>query len=172
MRKTTYLIMLLLCALCFANLKCKSTLDELPPETQEGKGTFAFLLNGEVWQPEGRAGLTTNFQPFLQPNGGTFSISTYRIKGSTDQGAGIFIRKLGGTGKYILDGVNHIIDFDDLNRGCQYVRYNGYIQEGIIEIIKYDMKNYIVAGRFEARLYNGKCDTIKITQGRFDIKFD
>lgn len=146
--------------------------NELPPETQEGKNTFGFLLNGEVWRPEGRAGLTNNFQPYLRPYGGEFSVGAYKKKGDIDQSIGVAIRNLTNIGIYTLDGYNGIIGFGDISKSCEYNWGGIDKQQGIITITKYDREKFIVSGRFEAVLVTKNCDTIKITQGRFDVKFD
>jgi len=43
------------------------------------------------------------------------------------------------------------------------------INSGTVEIIKFDTVNHIISGTFEFTVYNAACDTIKITEGRFDV---
>jgi hypothetical protein len=168
MKPTMYLC---LCAFIFLSSRCQSPLDDLPPETQEGKNTFGFLLNGQAWEPEGRAGLTSNLKRFLEPHSGIFNIGTYKINKISHQYSSIHLRSLKNVGIYQLDGYNGVINFNDLNKACKY-RWDGIDkQEGWIEITKYDTKNYIVSGRFEAVLTTKDCEIIKITHGRFDVKF-
>lgn len=65
----TSLLFSILCFLFFTNIKCKKndviTVDQLPPATQTGAGTFGCLLNGVVWVPKSRfpcSSLSTTIQ--------------------------------------------------------------------------------------------------------------
>jgi len=50
-------IILLVLSSIFATCKKNPTdSNGLPPATQEGKNTFGFLLNGQVWTPQGNNG--------------------------------------------------------------------------------------------------------------------
>jgi hypothetical protein len=52
--------------------------------------------------------------------------------------------------------------------------YNSYYPSttsiGSITITKLDIQNGIIAGTFAATLYKPGCDTVTITDGRFDMK--
>ena len=51
--------------------------------------------------------------------------------------------------------------------------YDGdYFKTGLIELVKFDGVRRIAAGRFALILYKpGGCDTLRVTNGRFDVKF-
>jgi hypothetical protein len=42
---------------------------------------------------------------------------------------------------------------------------------GAITIVKLDKVNHIISGTFNATLIKPDCDTVKITEGRFDMKY-
>ena len=154
---------------------CKEE-ETFPEETQHGANTFACKINGVEWLPRG----DDNLQPYLEPNGGLFSI------GALDRGNSSFtigIKELTGTGIYPVffttenrDTTILIPDitfsFNDWKNSCFYKRLTPDIYiEGFIEITKYDMTNYIVAGKFEATMKTPNCETLHITEGRFDFQF-
>jgi hypothetical protein len=51
--------------------------------------------------------------------------------------------------------------------------YDGkYVKTGQVELVKFDGVARIAAGRFAFVLYEpGGCDTLRVTNGRFDVKF-
>jgi hypothetical protein len=53
---------------------------------------------------------------------------------------------------------------------CQYYFDKDVYTHGSLTITKFDLKNEIISGTFEFTLYRQDCDTIKFTQGRFDMK--
>ena len=55
-----------------------------------------------------------------------------------------------------------------ISKNCDY-RIDNLI-DGWIEISKYDINKSIVSATFEFTAYNSNCaDTLKVTEGRFDI---
>lgn len=150
----------------------------LPAATQTGANTLGFLLNGKVWTPEGNNGtanLSIDFDPGF--NLGIFGISAYRIISQTERssfGIGIrdslnflsipFKRNLSRTSIY---GAG----FSDWDSCTLFSHYNSVWSNGEISIDKLDRNQRIISGRFELTLYEQGCDTIKITNGRFDMKF-
>lgn len=171
---------LILSLFCFAQCKKNHTdSNGLPADTQEGKNTLGFLLNGQPWKPQGNSGtgnLSIDFDPGF--NNGIMGIAAYRTISATDKtqfGLGIvdslnfksapfslIIKKksLGG------------LSFSTKNY-CDILHVDTTIYEtGRINITKLDRTNRIVSGTFEGILYNQICgDTIKITDGRFDMKY-
>ena len=58
------------------------------------------------------------------------------------------------------------------NKPCYYFSSQEDVESsGSLIITKLDRTNRIVAGTFTAKLYKAGCDTINITEGRFDMKF-
>jgi hypothetical protein len=143
----------------------------LPAATQTGANTFGCLVNGKVWLPKGNNG-TSNLSPSYDPNFNgkiIFDISTYRILSDNDrQYLGIGIVGLDTTRTYL---VNDTIGFARFSRDqCNYMNYNSTVyRKGSIIITKLSLP--IVSGTFDFILFKNGCDTLKATQGRFNLKF-
>lgn len=163
---------------CFA--KCnKEGIDFgnfLPQATQEGKNTLGFMLDGKVWKPKGFNGTAhLSIDMDFWYNNGIFGIAAYRI---TSSGRDHFVIGVRDSLNYhpapfSLDLTNtglYGIHFS--NDTCSYFSSdsNTYVK-GKLFVSKLDKVNGIVAGTFAATLYKPGCDSIKITDGRFDMKF-
>ncbi|MBK0403149.1 hypothetical protein I5M27_09145 [Adhaeribacter sp. BT258] len=149
-------------------------LTQLPPETQEGKDTFGCLVNGQVWRNQGEE----VWGPRDLQGGyhqGAFSISADKIIEPLSEGIAIHISKhFHGVGLYQLSA-----NFN--TNGTQYALYSHsdaceYITDslniGILEITRFDsISPYIVSGRFHFTVSTPGCDTVRITEGRFDHKY-
>ena len=164
----------------FTFSKCekeKADTNGLPPATQEGKNTLGFLLNGQVWKPQGNNGtanLSIDFDAGI--NNGIFSLSAYRIINPSNRerfGLGIkdslnFISvpktyKLGNNTSY---GVAYS------DETCSYDYFViMVIRSGSLTITNLDRINRVISGTFSAILEKAGCADIKITEGRFDMKF-
>jgi len=163
---------------CFAQCKKnKPDSNGLPAATQEGKNTLGFLLNGQPWKPQGSNG-TANLSIDYDAgfNNGVCGISAYRI--ITSDNREYF--KLG-----IVDSLNFYTEpftipltnsglslfyFSDNN--CLLISTElGTNVTGILTVTKLDRTNRIIAGTFSATLLKNGCKEIKITDGRFDMKF-
>ncbi len=158
--------------------------DQLPPATQTGAGTFGCLLNGQPWKPSGFNGYP-NFLVSYDPtyHGGSLSIRTYRYPtGAQDaQYIGFGGDQLNKPGTYPLTTLNsstplspYTAFFTDGNQSspCDYYSGNqGATVKGQLTITRLDLSSGIVSGTLECTLSQPGCDTIKITQGRFDGKF-
>jgi len=161
----------------------KDTLDSngLPAATQTGANTFGFLLNGQPWTPQGNNG-TANLSIDVDFgfNNGIFTISSYKIVNNNSNskqtfGVGIsdslnFITSYPKTFTITKNGV---LGFSFLQRnGCSFDYFDTTItRTGSLTITKLDKTNRIIAGTFNAILSQQNCDTVKITEGRFDMKF-
>lgn len=180
----TYSVLILIC-LC--TISCKKThnnatdpnnIPGLPPATQIGANTFGCLVNGVPWVPAGSNGtpnLSIDYDPGF--NNGIFTISAMRvISPSQTTSIGIGIRdslnffsspKLLSLSSNSLFGV-YYNDFVN----CTYGYFDtAIIREGQILIAVLNRTSRIIAGTFEAMLIKPSCDTIRITNGRFDFKF-
>jgi hypothetical protein len=179
MKPTMYLC---LCAFLFLSSRCQSPLDDLPTETQEGKGIFACLVNGNIWKPAGRTGLTSNLQPEYGING-YLGFYCYRIIDGKKSWVRVSSENIYKEGTYKIQGLQEInltngnTGYSDENN-CEYGIYQKNIIEGEMEITKFEWLpngHLIIAGRFFMTLSspeNQQCkEIIKITHGRFDVKF-
>ncbi len=148
----------------------------LPPATQTGQGVFACLVNGEPW-------ISMNGRPDL---GGNLTNDSLIVKGTsrlTDGEIETFVIYLLGTfrpGKkeYLLnDTVNsYILHLRSRNGNCfqNNASYGGVIQKignGNLTITKADSVSKILSGTFSFDLPTDFCGISKVTDGRFDIKY-
>jgi hypothetical protein len=170
---------LLLTVFCFAQCKKnKPDSNGLPSATQEGKNTLGFLLNGQPWKPQGNNG-TANLSIDVDFgfNQGVFGIAAYRILSSNNReyfGIGIrdslnfvTIPSLLTMKKYSIANSRFSTNTCDMSFYDTTVFRNGNLN-----ITKLDKVNRIISGTFNAILFEPSCgDTIKITDGRFDMKF-
>lgn len=155
--------------------KHHSDIDGLPPATQEGKNTLGFLLNGLPWIPQGFRGtgnLSIDYDAGF--NQGIFNIVAYNFIPTISQQFIIGVRDS-------LNFMNGPITFQlsrtslygvSYNFPCDYFNQLSDVEsQGSLTITKLDRINRIVSGTFNATLYKTGCDTIKITDGRFDMKY-
>jgi len=163
-----------------ASNSCRSDdptpLEQLPPATQEGLNTLGCLVNGKAWLPDGSDGnhgsnFSVSYGSVTSPNGsgGSFDLRTYRYTRDTDQYMNISLNDL-QVGVYpITDTVNTRVWLEDGKTGCYYEsrRYTTY-RAGNITITKIDTRKGIIAGTFEFTLVVPGCDTLRVTDGRFD----
>jgi hypothetical protein len=150
---------------------CKDE-DVLPAATQSGRNTFGCKVNGKIWIPSGE----DNLFAYIEDGLFFISASTRTHEIYTRSYMNVQIADLSSTGTYPIDG-------SEDNAGvfffasCYYGSYlnieDDVVVDGSITITKYDMQNFIIAGTFEATLAvpnSLDCDTIRITEGRFDYK--
>jgi len=147
----------------------------LPAATQTGANTFGCLVNGKVWLPKGNDG-TSNLNLSYDPPymGGVFNLQTYRYYGvgSNDrQNITIYLDSLSKVGQYnFYFSHNRAAIFSDWNK-CSYPNDSSVIYKaGRINVTKLDLQGAILSGTFDFTLAKSNCDTIKVTEGRFDIK--
>jgi hypothetical protein len=181
---------LLIIVLLFCNGKCrKEVLDYngLPPATQEGKNTFGFLLNGKPWIPSGFNGGTGNLSLDIDFGfkNGIFGIAAYQrvppggISGDQSISIGIAdslkfvtIPAIFLLGKNTLYGIYYVDDKSRCEYAINYATTDTTIyRTGKLTITKLDKIQGVIAGTFSATLAKPGCDTVKITEGRFDMKF-
>lgn len=168
---------LLLLLLCLSFLACKKNKNEevMPNYSMNGSNTFAAYVNGKLWLPKGRPStFQKNFDVTYDPGykGGTLSIVAYRL-----------VKENPAEYEYVTIGmaqVNHagIYTFDNpeisgvsfYNEHCEYDKSPEVHRRGTLEITKLDLNNGIIAGKFDFTLAKTGCDTIRVTEGRFDSK--
>lgn len=172
-------------ALLCCSLKCRKDKDKppdtLPPITQEGKNTFGCKVDGEIWVPYYKCGGSGNpcgelasdvYQTDVSSKLPlSFSItfgernsdnSSTRFSISTKQNQGI--TSIGNKSDSV------VINFRK-NDGSLYYNYNYYNKLEKFEVTKLDATNKMISGIFDATLYKSVTDSVKITEGRFDLKF-
>lgn len=170
-------LLFLFVILTFSSCKKKEINPEevLPPATMEGKRTFGAMVNDQVWVPKGRPStFQTNYQLVYDPGyrGGTLNIVAYRkIKDNPAEYAQLVLSMTDVTkeGLYAFDnaGKGGVSFYNGI---CEYFDSPDFYRQGTLEITKFDLENRIISGKFELTMALTGCDTIRITQGRFDWK--
>lgn len=170
--QTIQLASLLLLCFCFAQChkeKKKPVADNpygLPNATQTGANTFACLING---------------QKFIAYNdinhiGASFVSDTLIIGGQPKNKnyiENILLKLLNKPTEktYAIDNINTfsslITDSTCIGIGFNIYQFNAI--NGSVQVTKFDTTRNIVSGVFNCIIPIQNCDTLKITEGRFDI---
>lgn len=132
-------------------------IDQLPPATQTGANTFGCLINGEPLSITNSNLMTAIYQGgFVQFGGG-----------------GVYMRVLDpftvNTFNDLTNRARYIIHQDNAPALCYYDFEDCF--EGYVKFTKIDQTNYIISGTFEFSTVNEQCDTVRITNGRFDMRY-
>jgi hypothetical protein len=166
---------------CRKNKAPSNPIDQLPPETQTGANTFGCLVNGQPFKPGGTqlsgGSLQCNYQ-FV--NNGYYFVLIGRNKTESNllRSVGVYTDSLQiheGNKlnlKVRIKGNPSGSYFKALS-ASQYVQYetDGNPYTGELWIKKYDSINQIVSGTFWFNAINTNGDTVKVTDGRFDVHF-
>jgi hypothetical protein len=146
--------------------------DQLPPATQTGAGTFGCLLDGEVFLP----GNTPNNLDcvYQYVNGGYYFALQSNKRDSNNNRITLAI----GTNRLEIDegGTYSLIEFTEGNASGIYsyatnTSYTSEIHTGELKITKLDYDNHIVAGTFWFDVKDSNGIVHKIRDGRFDVRF-
>lgn len=152
--------------------------DQLPPATQTGAGTFGCLVNGKPWTPTStfiKPGFTINFDPGY--HGGNLVVTASREVDNSNKYQYISFGgdQISKPGTYRVDpsitlqspGLYTAAFTDDTKIApCDRYLFKPTIRAGTFTITR--LNGGVVAGTFEFTLTQPGCDTIRVTQGRFD----
>ncbi|MEO6837647.1 MAG: DUF6252 family protein [Ginsengibacter sp.] len=184
--KYTFLIISSFFFITLTGSKCKkdkpiSPADQLPPATQTGANTFGCLINGGVFLPKG-----PSLGPILQcayqylntdySKGYFFQLTASHKNNNGDiVGIAIFSDSLEiSEGSFILSdnkNGNATAQYSQFTDTGNTVIYSKETLPGELTITKFDQINQIVSGTFWFNVVKNAGDTIKITDGRFDMQF-
>lgn len=160
--------------------QCKKSdlapVDQLPPATQTGQRTIGCLVNGQPWTPQGFDGTQNYSIVYDQGLGSSFDVQAYRYQQQpTDnyQYLALSGSRLYGPKTYsIWDSVDTRASFYDRRTSCDLnSRDKDTYRRGTLTITRFDKAAGIISGTFAFTLYKPGCDTLHITDGRFDYKF-
>ena len=143
----------------------------LPHATQEGKNTFGCLINGDVWVPKGYNGtpkLDLSYDPGYA--GGALNLNAYRISGENREYLTIFASEVKSKGVYELVDTDSAAAIFRISGRCSYDLDDNVERTGKLIITNFDLDKAIISGTFEFTLAKPGCDTIRVTEGRFDMK--
>ena len=159
----------------------KDPVGRLPPETAEGRGTLACLVNGQAYwarfstsangdlQSPSRLALGGNL--VLNGQGAAARLSiTAALNGELQDGQTFAFVSRATPFPLFTPGLNQFITAASGDITCHYS--GNFITTGRVELVKFDGVRRVAAGRFAFTLYEpGGCDTLRVTNGRFDVKF-
>lgn len=148
--------------------------DILPPKTQCGANTFGCLVNGEVWVPE-----FDKYQMYTQRVHAEYGKEFFHIQGNkiiekdTIYESVIieFNKDITSTGIYPIGELwsdSTTGRFLRINKGVNYKTKQK--NSGELHITKFDRENFIISGTFWFTAVNQFGDTVKVTDGRFDVR--
>ncbi|WP_400192899.1 hypothetical protein [Hymenobacter sp. B81] len=151
---------------------------QLPAATQEGKNTFGCLVNGQVWLPQGSSGIAPNFRVSYDPGyaGGSLAIRTYRYPTGSSKGQGLILGSGGVArpGTYALAAPDAAAFFSNEAWPFPCTEYDndlpGTYCRGTLTVTRLDIAARIVSGTFAFTLAKPGCDTLRVTDGRFDYR--
>jgi hypothetical protein len=155
----------------------------MPPITTIGANTFGCYVNGKLWvaftNPQffDPNAMKPTFADFDDKSGGKnwFYLTGYLKYDNFYQVMNFSIILDNGIGKYLMkkQPVNdeRFVDYHiaDPNQCAAYQLDE--TKSNQVEITFLDQQKRIAAGKFEMTVYNECGDTLKITDGRFDVKF-
>jgi hypothetical protein len=165
MKKVLIALYILALGGCSKEEAPKDPVDSLPPITQTGENTFAYLINGEPF-------FTTRNE-----RGADYVLNTLTIYGFNQSETGIIL-----TGLEIKDAISEQqyslqsrmegkFSALYLERGGLDLRLKTTDQRpGRIIITRFDLNEFIVSGTFEFTVEDDSGNLYEITDGRFDFK--
>ncbi len=162
-----------------ALISCKKNVDELPPASQTGANTFGAKVNGNLWAPQGFAGIPASNILEAHIFGNVVVIKAQNFASSPNETEfDMTIFDVTGPGVYPLN--TNVTHPNGTSSYAYYVKRNFTPEDewitssshtGTVTITKFDAVNKIVSGTFEfsaGSLYNA--GILAVTEGRFDLK--
>ncbi|WP_298390869.1 DUF6252 family protein [Hydrotalea sp.] len=142
----------------------------LPNATQTGANIFACLINGTPWIFRGGGYAILN----AKVRDTAFSIGAYDSTTTI-----IYVLSVPSTNKiYRLNDTTKVYGLRTVEKSCFQNYINGYgnivpikSYDGEVHLTKVDSVNKIISGTFWFHIKTDYCDTIKISNGRFDCQF-
>jgi hypothetical protein len=144
--------------------KTTKPIDQLPPETQTGANTFGFLLNGKPIIVKNTSQQTAIYQQNQLQLGGGIDNDINDVSVIITVGGPLNTNVI-----YDLSYPNNIAIFVNNKENCYYDYPNTL--DGNLILTHIDQEKFIVSGRFEFSTVTDGCEDIKITNGRFDLKY-
>lgn len=170
------MLFLIACTACEKNKQSKTDNQYgLPNATQTGAGVFACLKNGQIWVSKtGTDYMNANISDTSFGVGGRQSASAIS---SEMFSIGINDNKIiQGSVFRLNDTARHFARYDGNNVSC-FTSNGGYgsvsvkAYDGELKLTKVDTMNKILSGTFWFNIKTSYCDTMRITEGRFDIRY-
>jgi len=175
MKYTPFILLLFF----FAAISCKK--DRLTKETQKGAHTFSCLIDGSVYKPCSEPRILGD--PGIPSLNGGLSVSGNRMEARVSASCNKFreeyknvyleIGNFTGTGTYLLSDLSNRLQYTVNDNNATRVYSSLNTKSGRVIITRDDRRNKILSGTFEfdGADNNDPGKIIKITSGRFDIKY-
>ncbi|MBS1487714.1 MAG: hypothetical protein JST43_09000 [Bacteroidetes bacterium] len=144
-------------------------LQKLPPATQTGKNTFGCLVNGKAFVPISSVDLAAVYQQGTPATHGNL-YNSFRTIALTlnEKNHGLIRIQSYNLTRYPDHHGNATFQITSPTV-CDYQPQNTF--SGTMTINKIDRSVHIVSGEFEFSTITQNCDTLKINNGRLDIKY-
>lgn len=168
MKKLSTFTLLMLSLMLLSITSCKDDddtpidpINQLPQPTQTGENTFGYLVNGEAIDVSNTRKITAIYQQNQLQLGGGLTNNNIDID--------MFVGgPLEENISYSLVRLSKYTDFNIIDN-CRYDIEDAY--QGSIIFSNVDNQNFILSGTFEFSTVTDGCKDIKITEGRFDVKY-
>ena len=146
-------------------------LDQLPPATQTGENIVACLIDGEPWVNDPNRTGEVNISASYYEMQDAMQIITFSGEYGTSRGSVIsLIISPPNTGLSNLE--SNSLRYTSKPQTEEEVEYFLNVNDGAIEVTNLDVESRILSGRFYGQLFSSSTtDTLRITDGRFDVTF-
>jgi hypothetical protein len=175
MKKLTLFTTLILSVFILSSTSCKNDdddtpanpIDQLPPETQTGENTFGCLINGKPFVVKNTGQLGAIYQQGQLQFSGTVEVGS-----SSDESVAFnLVDPLIEDQEYSFKNDLYKAGYSKIvnELTCIYEFEDTF--EGKIIFTKIDQVDHIISGTFEFSTVTSDCETINITNGRFDMRY-
>lgn len=169
--------------LCAASCKKEkiAEIDKLPSATQTGANTFGCLVNGKAWvaqRNDCNIFCDASFKVFYDASlGGSLSLISVFINSENNNNEKIII-SFDSTNFKMMHIYQNKVDmkfaFTDYTTSTSCADLHSVDSftnaTGKVQLTRYDLANGVVSGIFSFTLSQVGCETITVTDGRFDKK--
>ena len=154
----------------------QNPLDALPPATQIGAQTFGCLVNGEIFLPKKFGQNSLN--AFYQNMNGLYTLSISSESGEINTESQFIV--IGGISVPAVEEQTYNLTSDKIGNFTGLFTDNGLndsaqptsdLKPGKLIITNHDTENFIISGNFEFTILDKNNKKIKVTNGRFDVKY-
>ena len=184
LKNIAWLLIIALCSIFAACKKVKeppTELSKLPPATQTGANTFGCLVNGKAWVAQ-RNDCSIFCSPSFKiyydgSNGGYLGIEALiiDIKNNIDERFDIvfdssnlkLIHPIRISNPLTTSSFKNFIGVSNCSK-YEHYSDSSVIHIGNVIMTRYDLPNGIFSGTFEFTLTKPGCETLNVTDGRFD----
>ena len=172
---------ILLCTALFLTA-CEKDIEALPDATQTGANTFGAKVDGALWVPQKSPLSSSDMLLEAVVNGtGSLLINARNFSASPNETEfEILLKNFTGPGTYTLNSATPKYPYETASYGYfikrNFMPLNEWMttstHSGSVTVSKYDEAAGIVSGTFEfdGKSIDSSAQTLKVTEGRFDIK--